>query len=1041
MKIADFSVNRPVATLMLTLIIIVVGIYGFIQLRIDLLPKIEYPTLTIITNYEGVAPEEIEKLITNPIEEAVSTVPDVKEVKSDSTMGTSTVTVEFSWGKDLGEAANDIRDRLNRIVQYLPEDADQPLILKFNLNEMPTMIYTIYSEENRDIYEVEKYAKDVIKPFFEHIDGVARVMVIGAWPKEFKVLIDRDKLYGYGIPYEQLMQKIAYENVNVSGGFIERGHKELSVRSIGEFTTADELKSLIVGSSPDGRIIYLSDVADVREGPTEERGFGRLEGKRGVAIIISKQGDANTVEVASKIKESIPVLKTKLPDDIKMVLSIDMSSSIVKSIRNTAWAALEGALLAFIIVFLFLRNIRPTFIVSIAIPTSLMAAFSLLYFKNMTLNVITLGGLTIALGRLVDDAIVVTENTFRHLSLGEDRHTSAKKGANEVGMAITSSTLVTIAVFFPLVFVSGITGELFRPFSYAVIAAMLASLFVALTIVPMLSSKILSKFAGAEKERGLYYRFRKWYGRVLAWSLRNKWKVLIVSIGIFFASLLLLIPMGKEFMPEMAEDYSYVMLELPPGTGLKTTGTAVEEMEKKVMKDPDVATLFDFYGESTSGGGGSRMGESGANGGFLVITMNPRSERTSSFGDFHKRLREYARGIPDLRLEIMTMTSVVAMGGLRPIDINITGLDLKELEDITKDVENVLKETNGIVDIDNSMKKGVPELHIRYDREKLSRCGLTVGQVANLVRMALEGKVVSRIHKEGEEFDVRLRFLEVNRKTIEDVENIPVHSPIGFNFLLKDVATIEEASGPQKISHINQRRVGEISASLQNRSLGEAVKEVKQKMKSVESKLPAGYLIDFKGQYEKMTETFKNLFFVVIFAMLLIYMIMAAQFESLVHPLAIMFSIPFAFTGAFISLYITGMTLNIESFIGLIFLVGIVVTNAIVLVAFVNQLRREKGYKIDEALVEAGKVRLRPILMTALATIFAMIPMALALREGQEMEQGMAIAVIGGLFTSTVLTLIIVPIMYKILEGWAGRIRRRTTRMLHGDEEEYSVGE
>ncbi|MGQ9705979.1 MAG: efflux RND transporter permease subunit [bacterium] len=1035
MKISDFSVNRPIATLMLTLIIIVVGFYGLLQLKIDLLPTIQYPLLTISTTYQGVAPEEVEKMVTTPIEEVVSTVSDVKEVRSTTHEGISLVQVEFNWGTDLGEASNEIRDRLNKIVDHLPEGVDQPLILKFDLNQMPMFVMSMYSDQNRDIYEMKRYGDDIIKPFFEHIDGVASAMVVGAWPKEFQVLLDRDRLYAYGISYEQLVQKIMYENLNVSGGHITKGLREYSVRSLGEFKTADELANLVISVSKDGVPIRLSDIAVVREAPKEERGFGKFKGKRAMAIIILKQGDANTVDVANKIKKNIPLLEQKLPDDIHLVINFDNSSMITKSIRNTGWAAIEGGILAFFIVLLFLRNIRPTFVVSIAIPTSLMAGFAVLYFKDLTLNIMTLGGLTIAIGRLVDDAIVVTENTFRHLTLGEDRFTSAKKGASEVGVAITSSTLVTIAVFFPLIFVKGIAGELFRPFGYAVISAMLASLLVALTIVPMISSRILSRFAGAEREIGLYYRFREWYGNVLRSALKHKWKVLIGAMALFFASLLLLIPIKKEFIPSMEEEYTYMTVSLPTGTKLDTTGKALAELSNNLMNDPDVDVVFNFYGESSTGGGGGGFGEaSSVSRGFFIITLKPKNERTSSYTEFLNRVRRYGANIPDMKLNLMDVGSFI-MGGTRPIDIRITGFDLDRLEKISEEIENVLKSITGIVDIDNALEKGAPELQISYNREKLSRYGLTVGQVASIVSTALEGKVISRIHKEGEEYDLRLRFLESDRKTIEDIENIPISSPLGFNIMLRDIATISEERGPENIFHKDLVRMGEIRAGLNNRTLGEATSEIKNKIKSIEDKLPIGYQIEFAGQYKNMMETFQNLFFVLLFSFLLVYMIMAASFESLVHPLAIMFSIPFAFTGAFVSLFIANKSLDIESFIGLIFLVGIVVTNAIVFIDFVNQLRRQKGYDIDDALVEAGKIRLRPILMTAFATIFAMVPLALALRAGEEMEQGMAIAVIGGLFTSTILTLIIVPIVYKILDDWAGRLSRRATKMLHGDEE------
>ncbi|RLC42475.1 MAG: hypothetical protein DRH51_00685 [Candidatus Coatesbacteria bacterium] len=1038
MRLVDFSVKRPVATLMMNLVIVAVGLFAVYQLKMDLIPDVKYPTLTVVTAYAGASPEDVEKQVTDLVESVVSTVSDLKEIKSTSSKGMSAIQLEFNWGTDMGEAANEVRDRLDRIRDYLPEDADEPMILKLDISQMPAIVFSLSSDIGRDQQEMRRIAEDIIKPYFESIDGVASANVLGAWPLEYKILVDRERIIAQRISLDKLMMKLLYENLDVSGGFIKRGDREIIVRSIGEFKTPEEIESMVIDVKADGSVIHLGDIADVVFEQQEERGSGLTSGRRSLAVMITKQGEANTVDVVDRINERLPDLMRRIPGDVQILTVYDSAVDIKKSIKNTVWAAIEGALLAFVIVFIFLRNIRPTLVVSIAIPTSLLAGLAALFFRDMTLNIMTLGGLTIAIGRLVDDAIVVTENTYRHLSLGENRKDAAVKGASEVWGAVTSSTIVTVIVFAPLFIVKGITGEFFRPFAYAIIVSMFASLFVALTITPMVSSKLFSAHRAKRMEWGWFIRLREWYGSILAKALQHKWKVLVGLMVLFFVSILLLIPLKKNFMPEFDMDMVFLNLKMPPGTSVDITKDVTMELNDFIMKEPGVDMVYTHYGEYSTGRMGSQAASegqtSGPNTGFIMIKLKPKGERDCSYDQILERIRNRAKRIPDLSLEVVDIASSM-MGGVYPVDIRLSGFDLDKLEHYSKLVEENMNKTEGLVDVDNSMKKGSPEFRIHYDRERLSRYGLTVGQVATTVRTAIEGSIVSRIHRGGEEYDIRLRFREEDRKTLEDIENIPIVSPLGFVVLLKDVADVEEAFGPEKIIHHNKRRVAKLTGALSGRSLNEVISDLKEKNREIEEKFETGYLLEYGGEYEKMLETFSNLGFVLVVAMILVYMIMATQFESLTQPLSIMFSIPFAFTGSILFLFIFGQSLNITSFIGLIFLVGIVVTNAIVLVDFVNQLRRDKKHSIDDALVEAGKIRLRPILMTAFATIFAMIPMALALREGQEMEQGMAIAVIGGLFTSTILTLIIVPIAYKILEGWSERVRGRARKALHGEED------
>lgn len=1038
MNISELSVKRPVSILMVMLIIVIIGIVAFSRLTIDLMPKIDYPVITVITNYEGVAPAEIEELVSKPIEESVSTVSGIKKISSTSQEGTSLVVAEFNWGTNLDTAIADIRERLSIIQDFLPKDVSSPMVIKMDISAMPIMALTIAS--SRDLAQLKDLAKDVIATRIERIKGVGQVMIMGGLIREVLIEVDINRLKAYNISILEIAQKLNIENTNKSCGKIIRGPSEYTLRSIGEFQKIEEMEKIIVAIR-EGNPVYLKDVAEVKDTFKEIRGFGKLKGQQTIGMIIRKEADANTVAVTDEILRQMPVIQRYLPVDVKIRKVFEIAKYIRQTIHSTKWSGIEGGVLVVVVLFLFLRNFRPTIIVAIAIPFSIITAFIFMYFKGFTINIMTLTGIIIAMGRLVDDAIVVIENIFRHLSLGKGRSEAAIIGASEVSMPIIASTLTTVAVFFPLVFVTGIAGELFKAFGWVIAYALFASLLVAITLTPMMASRMLRVQTNGGKEAIWYHYIRERYGLILVWCLAHKRRVITFACILFVLSLILIAVTPQEFMPKSDAGSFMAQLKMPVGTSLKQTSGAVSIIEKKILEIQGIEEVFTFTGEQESGGsaraGSMGMGEvSGVRTGMIMITLKDKHQRKVTTADVVSKIRRIVSSIPGATIEISDISSVT-MGSKSPVEIKISGADLAVLKRISEDITQIISRIEGVVDVSTTMQEGNPEFQIIYNREKLSRSNLSVGQVDTVIKMAVAGDVWTRLRQKGEEIDIRVRVKESQRKEIEDIRNIPLLTPYGSQILLRDVASIVPTKGTGNIKRFNKKRQISITANLAGRKLGDVMQEVKSALTKVD--LPPGYLIDFGGEYEDMTKTFQDLGLMLIFAIILVYMIMASQFESLIHPLTIMTCLPFAVTGVFLALFITGQSLNISSFIGIIMLVGIVVTNAIILVDFINQ-QRKSGLEIKEAVVSAAKIRLRPILMTAICTLFALLPLAMALREGEEQMQGLAIGVMGGLTTSTILTLIIVPVVYIIFDNWGGKIKSGLHRVVQRERGKAAIG-
>ncbi|MEW6686668.1 MAG: efflux RND transporter permease subunit [Candidatus Edwardsbacteria bacterium] len=1025
MRLAEFPVKRPVTVVMMMLIIVVLGGLSLSRLTVDLMPQMKFPNISVVTTYSGVAPEEIEKSLTRPLESAIRTVPGIKNVKSTSQEGSALITAEFAWGTDLDEISAAIRDRIGMIRKFLPEGIDEPLVLKMDISQIPVVFLSLRGE--RELSELQKLADDNIAPRLERVNGVASVSSLGGRTREIQVRVAKSGLLAYGLSLDQIVNRIRFENLNVSAGTLKETQEQFLLRGLGEFKTLTELENLVVGAKS-GTPIYLKDIAQITDAFADETGISRTNKKQGVSLIVQKETDANTVQVADRVKKLLSQINRELPSGVELVTVFDLSEMIGNSINALKRSALEGGILAFVIIFLFLLRFRPTFVVSLSIPLSILVAFVCMYFSKMTLNIMTLGGLVLALGRLVDDSIVVMENIFRHLRLEKGAKEAAVEGTSEVATAVMSSTLVTVVVFLPIVFATGVAGQLFKAFGACVFYSLMASLLVAFTVVPMLSSKFyrFGKGVGEEKEKGIYHAVREFYGKVLAWALSNKGKVISVAGIIFVITGVLFSLIGKEFLPQMTSGMYQIQVELPMGSSLNATEKLVGRIENRAMQFPDLDKVTSIVGTSKMQERHAAMSGTmqGSNTAQVMLRMLKGSKRVTPEREIYSAIKRIAQENPEAKVSLVQSGSML-FGTSRAIEVKIYGTDLETLRKLSENIKTEMQRISGLRDVASSMEKGSPELAMHFDRQRVANYGLTVGQVAQSVGTAVEGQVASLYHEAGEEIDIRVRLKEDDRKTLEDIKDVPIASPLGFIQPLRDIAEVKHREGPGIIRRENAKRLATVSADLSGRSLSKVSNDIARMLAKI--KLPEGYFTEFGGQQKDMAETFLSLLLVLSLAILLVYMILASLYESLIHPLTIMFSVPFAFTGAIIALFIAGIPLGVTAFIGLIMLVGIVSTNAIVLIDFVLK-SRQRGLARREAIVEAGKIRLRPILMTALATLFAMLPVALGKAEGMELQIPLGIAVVGGLFTSTLLTLIVIPCVYEIFDEIGVRITKRLVR-------------
>ena len=1018
MKIVDFSLKRRVTVSMVVVVIVILGFISFGRLGLDMFPDMEMPFISIVTTYSGVASEDIEQTVTRPLEQWISTVSNVKEVSSVSQEGVSIIMVEFESDTNLDFAAQDVRDTIGLYEQYLPDGIGDPMVLKYNFSDMPIMMYGI-TGENRELKQLKEYVDNEVATRLERLDGVASAMVWSPEEAEVLVNVDKGKMESRGLSITQVERAIQASNINLPSGYLEEKHKEYLIRTIGEFETVNEINDIVVGIGRTGEPIFLRDIAETSETNKEVRTLVRIQGKKGLMMIVTKSSGANTVLVAREVKKALEKIKPTLYQDLDFDIAMDFSRIIeimsVKSANNI----MVGGLLAMLLIFVFLRNIRPTLAIAIAIPLSVIATFIALDLADYTLNLITLGGLALGVGMLVDNAVVVIESIFRHLEEGKSSFEAAKVGASEVGTAIIASTLTTIAVFFPMIFASGIAGKLSRGMALTVTFALLSSLFVALTIIPMLASWLFKVSKKTDKSaltlgKEKFLRFRNLYEKWLHRVLKRRKLALVSVLLIFVLSLVAAAFMGAEFMPDVDRSMIVLKLTMPVGTNIQETDRIIRYLENQSIKDENsLSTMINVgLSEQNASDSASSFSPAGSYEAVLWAYLVTSSKRDISDKEILEQWRQYFPELSTGKVQFIDVaSSMMGDAGASPIELSFYGRDLDTLEQIALRVKKEISDIEGIRDVEISLKKRKPEILLKIKKEEASKLGLTPYDISRQVQTFTIGTVVSRMMLEGEERDIRVRLEKKDRGSLEALKMLPIVTPVGTKVYLSQVVEFNKTFGAVKIDRENQVRKISVNANYVDRDLSSIISEIMSRSKAELDNLPEGYFYEMGGQYQDMIESFGTMALAMLLAVILVYAVMASQFENLKFPFIIMFTIPLAFIGVVALMALTGKNISLSAIMGFIMLGGIVVNNGIVMVDYINQLIA-RGMEKYDAVIKGAVIRMRPILITALSTICGMLPMALSSSEGAEMRAPMAIALIGGLFASTFLTLFIVPVLY-----------------------------
>ena len=1070
-RLIEIATERRVTIIMMMTAIVLFGMVSLSRLNLNLLPDISYPTLTIRAELTGAAPVEIENLLTKPIEEAVGVVRNVRLVRSVSRSGQADVTIEFLWGTDMDLAGVDIREKLD--VLFLPLEASRPLLLRFDPSSEPIVRlgllckpeWTIPESTNEDgvvtpavtktdpecgsearLKALRRLAEDRIKSELEAEEGTAAVKVSGGLEDEIQIRVDQQRLSQLGISIGQIADRIRTENVNLSGGRLEEGNQRFLVRTLNEFQSIDEFRDAIVAYVAE-RPVYLRDVATVEQGYKDREAITRVKGQESVELAVYKEGDANTVQVAQRVASRVESLRSSLPENFEIITVYDQSTFISSAVSDVRLAAILGGLIAIFVLYGFLRDARATTIVGIAIPVSVIGTFLLMYTNGISLNIMSLGGIALAVGMLVDNSIVVLENIVRKREQGEGILEAAQNGTSEVGSAVVAATLTTIAVFFPMVFISGIAGQLFKDQALTVTFALIFSLIVALTLIPMLASL----GAGSRYDDGGDGQPANWFTRsvafvvrifgfiffvigkvfwallwiptwilqafyrsvaavypaILRWSLQHRSSVIVISLLLFLSTMALVPRLGTELIPQFSQGEFTANLRLPPGMPLAETDKAIQ-VAQRVAADIDAVEL-----DYSVAGTGNRLDanpvDAGDNSGALSITLKQGSTREDE-DETMAAMRAELTKLPGVQYEF-TRPSLLSFAS--PLQIEISGYDLAGLARVSQSVVQAMSSSDRYTDIKTTIESGNPEIQIIFDQERAAKLGLAVRDIANGVVANVRGELATRYTWRDKKIDVLVRSVDTRKSSIEEIRQLIVNPTSDRPVTLDAVAEVIVSEGPSEIRRVAQDRVAIVSANLAYGDLGAAALEAKAIVSRIP--MPAGITAIVSGQSEEMQSSFQSMQFALALAVFLVYLVMASQFESLIHPFVILFTIPLALVGAILALFITGTTINIVAFIGVIMLAGIVVNNAIVLVDLINQLQ-DQGKERIAAIMEAGTARLRPILMTSLTTTLGLLPMAMGFGEGSEVRTPMAITVIGGLTVSTLLTLVVIPVVYSIMD-------------------------
>jgi HAE1 family hydrophobic/amphiphilic exporter-1 len=1026
MKLADVSIDRPVFATMMIFALIVLGLFSYMKLNIDQFPDVDFPYVTATTVLPGAGPEQIETDVTKKIEDAVNTIAGVDHIQSISQEGVSIVIVQFKLEVKGQQGAQDVREKIAAIRGDLPADIEDPVIQR--IDPASTPIFTLTVSGERSPKEITTFTKNVIRKRLESVSGVGRVDLVGGAEREIQIIVDAGRLQAYNLSIQDVIQSVGAANVEIPAGNLEQGSRQILLRTMGKYTSVADFARVVV-ATPGGKIVHLSEVAAIEDGVEEQKSLSRLNGKQAIGLSILRQSGSNTVRVADGIQQQIDRIQNELPSDIHLTVARDNSTFIRESVNDVLFDILYGGLLAVIVVYLFLANMRSTLISAVALPTSIIASFIIMYALGFTLNTMTLMALSLAVGLLIDDAIVVIENIYRHMQDGESPVEAAKAATSEIGLAVMATTFTIVAVFVPVAFMPGIAGRFFFQFGITISASVLVSLFVAFTLTPMLSSRWLKEEdeeltnEGSILRRGLYWFNHAFtvmgakYRNAIRWSLRHRTAVIVGALVIFLSSFFLMRFLGSAFFPSMDQSEFNVVVNAAPGSSLEETSRLCAAAEEVLRRRPEVTSMLTTIGTGTNP----------VTKGTILVKTVKKAERTRGIEQIMQEAREEMRRIPGANFGLMVSSG---MGGnQKEAILSVRGEDFTKLQKIAAQVEYAFRTIPGAADVENSFESSKPEVRLAIDREKASDLGINVGLIASSARAMVDGYVATKYQEGEEQYDVRVRLNKADRSTIEDVRAMTIKGTKdagnGQKVLipLGSVAKIQQASGPSTINRYDRQREIRIDANLSGRALGDVLGDAQSRTREIA--LSPGYSIKVIGMGEMQAESFKDILMSLGLAIVFVYIVLAMQFESFKYPFSIMLALPMSLIGAIFALLIFDSTLSVMSLIGIIMLMGLVTKNGILLVDFANVLR-DRGHERSEALIMAGATRLRPILMTTFAMIFGMMPVAFAFGEGSEFRSPMGQAVIGGLITSTLLTLFVVPVVYSILDDFtlAGVFRK-----------------
>ncbi len=1008
-KLVEIAVARRVTVVMTTLAVVVFGVVGYSRLLVELFPNISYPSITVRTNFPDTAPEEVEYLVTREVEEAVGVLRGLQSVHSISRSGVSEVTLEFDWSSDMDLLSLEVREKIDRLI--LPEEAEDPIVLRFDPALDPIIRLALVGPG--ELTDIRDLAERRIKPELETVDGIASAQIKGGFEEEVQIEIDQERLAALGIPLDHLRDVVGVSNVNLPGGALRGENLQYLVRTLNEFRTVEEIGELIVWRSGSATV-RLREVADVRMGTKERDEITRVDGKECVEIAIYKEGDANTVHAARALEDKLENWRSKLPPGHELVTLFDQSEFISLAIRGVRDAAAIGGLLATLILFVFLRDLRSTLIVALSIPVSIIAAFLVMYRADISLNIMSLGGLTLGVGMLVDNSIVVLESIYRRRQSGETPQKAAVQGASEVGPAVLASTMTTVAVFLPIVFVEGIAGQLFRDQALTVTVSLIASLVVAVTLIPMLSAVGRRRNASSTRPvaknppsvRSLGF-ISALYDRILRSVLKHRFVTLSSAALLFVVAV---VAAGRtletELIPSLTEGEFYFEVNLPEGASLQATDRAISNLERLAQADQRIERIYSTVGSRLVAGGIS-LNTKAENLGQLNIVLHDRSDEAAEDGVVRYLSGEFQE-IPDLDVKF-GRPSYFSLK--TPVEIILYGEDLDDLRSASLALAQRVSSMDGMTDVRSSLEAGSPEIQVKFDRDRIAATGLDMERLSNTLQSRIQGVVPTRFKQQERQIDVRIRNLEADRASLEDVQRLIVPSANGTPIRLITVANLRVGRGPAEVHRVQQQRAAVVTANLRERSLGSAIDEVEALLTNFS--FPSGVSAEIAGQNRERQVSFQSLRFAIGLAIFLVYLVMASIFESFVHPFVVLFTIPLSLVGVVAALALTGTTVTVIVLIGGIMLVGIVVNNAIVLIDTINRMRRQ-GVERFEAVIQAGHLRLRPILMTTLTTVLGLVPMALPWGQGAELRAPLAITVASGLLLSTILTLLVIPAAYML---------------------------